>query len=87
MTGVRRPAVAGRFYALDAIVSLGAGRLAESVDRHGISMCGLGPVMAMMVAMRELNATGAKVLCYGTSGDSSGDTARVVGYSTVAVEV
>jgi MEMO1 family protein len=42
--------------------------------------CGGGPMAAVMRAARALGAQHGRVLCYGDSGDVSGDTSQVVGY-------
>ena len=73
-------------YAITAINSLDPQKVEELVRRRGISMCGYGPVMAMLMALRELNAADARLLAYGTSGDTSGDFSSVVGYAAVAIE-
>ncbi|RLC91663.1 MAG: AmmeMemoRadiSam system protein B [Chloroflexi bacterium] len=70
--------------AIEAILSLEPRRLAEAVVKHDISMCGPGPVMAMLTACKELGATSAELLRYATSGDITGD-AQVVGYASVVV--
>jgi AmmeMemoRadiSam system protein B len=46
--------------------------------------CGGGPVAAVMRAARALGASGARVLRYGDSGDTSGDKSAVVGYMAAA---
>jgi AmmeMemoRadiSam system protein B len=71
--------------ALDAILSLDPARLEETVNNHNISMCGPGPVMAMITACKELGAKKANLLRYATSGDTSGNYSEVVGYASVAV--
>ena len=71
--------------ALDAILSLDPARLEETVNSHNISMCGPGPVMAMITACKDLGAKKANLLRYATSGDVSGDYSQVVGYASVAV--
>jgi AmmeMemoRadiSam system protein B len=71
--------------ALDAILNLDAACLEETVNRHNISMCGPGPVMAMITACKELGAKKASLLRYATSGDITGDYSQVVGYASVAV--
>ncbi len=48
------------------------------------TMCGYGPVAAVMYAARKLGATRAELLKYATSGDTTGDYSRVVGYASVA---
>jgi len=55
------------------------------VNSHNISMCGPGPVMAMITACHELGAKKASLLRYATSGDITGDYSQVVGYASVAV--
>ena len=48
--------------------------------------CGEGPVMAAMVAARELGATGGILVSYAHSGDTVlGDRSQVVGYGAVAL--
>jgi AmmeMemoRadiSam system protein B len=70
--------------AIEAILGLDPGRLARVVADHNISMCGPGPVMAMLTACKELGATKARLLRYATSGDITGDP-QVVGYASLAV--
>jgi AmmeMemoRadiSam system protein B len=41
-------------------------------------------MVSVMLACRELGATGARVLRYADSGDVSGDTQAVVGYMAAA---
>jgi len=72
--------------ALTAILSLSPGNLNHAVSRYRISMCGLGPVMAMLTAASLLGAKTARLLKYATSGDISGDYEAVVGYASVVVE-
>lgn len=49
-------------------------------SRHGHTMCGPWATVAGITAAEELGATSGTVLKYATSGDTSGDTSRVVGY-------
>jgi AmmeMemoRadiSam system protein B len=46
--------------------------------------CGIMAVIAVMEAAQALGATSAQVLHYSTSGQTSGDYTRVVGYGAVA---
>lgn len=71
--------------AIDRILALDAAGLYEVVRRERISMCGFIPVTVMLVAARELGATGAELIRYGHSGEATGDDAQVVGYAAVAV--
>ena len=66
--------------AINAILALDDTKLQETVQAHGISMCGHGPVASMIAASRILNAKTAKLLGYSTSGDITGDNSEVVGY-------
>jgi len=57
----------------------------DVVYRRNVSMCGPGPVMAMLVACKLLGASGASKLKYATSGDITGSYHAVVGYASIAV--
>lgn len=43
--------------------------------------CGGGPTLAVMLAAKELGASGAKLLKYANSGDVTGERSKVVGYA------
>lgn len=47
--------------------------------------CGAGPMVAVMMAAREMGAGESRVLHYATSGDVSGDRQNVVGYMAAAL--
>jgi MEMO1 family protein len=66
---------------IDRILDLDAPGVYETVVRKGVSMCGYGPVMAMLLAS---GGSGARLLKYGTSGDVA-PMADVVGYAAIAV--
>ena len=71
--------------ALDRILALDPKGLQDRVARDDISMCGYGPVTAMLVAAKKLGAREARLLRYGSSSDVSGDRDMAVGYGAVAV--
>jgi AmmeMemoRadiSam system protein B len=50
------------------------------------SVCGYGPIAAMLAATKALGAKKASLLKYSTSGDVTGDFAAVVGYAGIVVE-
>jgi len=70
--------------AIDAILKLDEEGLYSTVESYGISMCGYGPAMAVITAVKELGAKKAQLLCYKTSGDITGDYSAVVGYASIA---
>jgi hypothetical protein len=53
--------------------------------KENISMCGVGPTIAMLTAAKQLGATTAELIQYATSGDVSGDRDMVVGYAGIVV--
>jgi len=71
--------------ALDRICALDADGLLAVVERRGISMCGAGPVAALLIAARALGARTASVVRYATSGEQTGEEESVVGYAGVIV--
>jgi hypothetical protein len=71
--------------AIDAILRLDAHGLYEVVTQQHVSMCGFGPVIAMLTATKKLGATSARLIKYATSGEISGDLDTVVGYAGVMV--
>ena len=67
--------------AIDRMLELDATGLYEVCRDRRITMCGLGPAMAMLTAMRQLGVENAQLVRYATSGDVSGDRTAVVGYA------
>jgi AmmeMemoRadiSam system protein B len=68
--------------AIDAILELNSKKLYNTVVRNNISMCGYGPVMAMIEAV---DGTKAELLKYGTSGDVQ-PMHDVVGYGAIVIK-
>lgn len=71
--------------AIEAILRLDPAGLIRTVERESITMCGPGPVAAMLTAAKALGAGTARLLAYATSADISGDDDVAVGYGAVAV--
>jgi MEMO1 family protein len=71
--------------AIERILSLDPPGLYDVVTQQDISMCGFGPVVAMLTAARQLGAKSAELVKYATSGDVSGNRDMVVGYAGVVV--
>lgn len=67
--------------AIDAMLQLDAKGLYQVCREEEISMCGLGPAVAMLTAMHHLGAKKADLVRYATSGDVMGDRDAVVGYA------
>jgi AmmeMemoRadiSam system protein B len=71
--------------AIEQILALDSDGLKEVVDGYGITMCGLGPVAAAIIASRLLGATMAEQVGYATSGDVTNDNDSVVGYAGIVI--
>ncbi len=71
--------------AIERILALDPEGLHRTVRREGITMCGVVPATVMLFAARELGATRAELVRYGSSGDVTGDTRQVVGYAGLIV--
>lgn len=67
--------------AIEKLQALDAQGLHQVCREERISMCGLGPAVAMLTAMKKIGAKGGEVVRYATSGDISGDRDAVVGYA------
>jgi hypothetical protein len=67
--------------AIEQTLALNPRGLYDVCRNEKISMCGLGPAVAMLTALRALGATQAELVRYATSADVSGDTTTVVGYA------
>lgn len=70
--------------AIQKILALDPEGLVQTVDEHNISMCGYGPVAAMLVAGKKLGATKAELLKYGTSYEVHPNSS-CVGYGAIAI--
>ncbi|MGB7282118.1 MAG: AmmeMemoRadiSam system protein B [Candidatus Acidiferrum sp.] len=69
--------------AIERILALDAGGLYDTCRNEEISMCGLGPTVAMLTALKSLAATRPELVRYATSGDVSRDFSTVVGYAGI----
>jgi AmmeMemoRadiSam system protein B len=54
------------------------------IEAQHVTACGYGPIAAVIVAAKGLGANEAKLLCYKSSGDVTGDYSSVVGYAAVS---
>jgi len=70
--------------AIDKILGMEPEQLINTVHENNITMCGYGPVAAMLTAAKNLGATKAELLKYGTSYEiHPGDSC--VGYGAIIV--
>jgi hypothetical protein len=67
--------------AVDQLLGVNPRGLYDVCGNENISMCGLGPAVAMLTALRGLNANQATLVRYATSADVSGDRTSAVGYA------
>jgi hypothetical protein len=71
--------------AIDQMLALDPRGLYDVVREGNISMCGYGPAVAMLTAVKKMGASHAELIRYATSGDVSGDKNMVVGYAGIAI--
>lgn len=67
--------------AIERVLAFDARGLYDTCRNEEISMCGLGPAVAMLTALRVWHAKKAELVRYATSADVSGDYSAVVGYA------
>lgn len=68
---------------IKSILALDVNKFYAVLERLDVSACGYGAVATIMVAAKNLGATRGELLKYTTSGDVTGDTSAVVGYSSI----
>jgi MEMO1 family protein len=73
------------FKAIQSILELNPEGLYHVVRDYDITMCGYGPVIAMLTAGKILGATRVELIKYSNSGDTSGDYDKVVGYAGLVI--
>jgi hypothetical protein len=71
----------GEAHRLDNICLVAIGKLDVGMLHNGCEACGNIGVEAMMLSAKKLGLS-ANILDYRTSADASGDTSRVVGYTS-----
>ena len=70
--------------AIDQIINMDSKGLIETVKQNNITMCGYGPVAAMLTATKILGANKAELLKYGTSYEVHPGTS-CVGYGAISI--
>jgi MEMO1 family protein len=67
--------------AIDRMLAFDPRGLYDTCRNEDISMCGLGPAVAMLTALNALGTKRSELVKHATSGDVSGDYDQVVGYA------
>jgi MEMO1 family protein len=70
--------------ALETIKNNDIDQLLKLSEQKKIEMCGLHPIITLLLIMKAWNANNQKTLHSTNSGKVSGDTSRVVGYNSLA---
>lgn len=71
---------------IKAILGLDIPLMYDRLRYRNASICGYGPIAAMLTASMKLGGTRAAMLKYANSGDVSGEKNSVVGYAAIIVE-
>ncbi len=72
--------------AIERILALDPEGLYNVTRRKNITMCGVVPAVASIVAVKELGATEAVLIEHTTSASTSGDYEHVVGYAGIGIK-
>jgi AmmeMemoRadiSam system protein B len=81
----RKAAESKDMMAVRKVLDLDPRGLYDTVVAEGITMCGFQPTTAALVAAIGLGASGAELVRYRTSGETSGDYDQVVGYAGLRI--
>jgi AmmeMemoRadiSam system protein B len=80
----QRNAAAKDLMALKAVEAMDEKRFYSIIETQKVTACGYGAIAAVITAAKGLGAKEAKLLCYKSSGDITGDYSSVVGYAAVS---
>jgi MEMO1 family protein len=67
--------------AIEQLLAMEPRKLYDTCRNENISMCGLGPAVAMLTALNAVGSKKSELVKYATSADVSGDRTAVVGYA------
>lgn len=70
-------------YAIEAINNLDEKEFIERVIKEDISICGVGPIVSTIIAVKNLGGKTGELIEYKTSGDITKDFYQVVGYAGI----
>jgi len=71
---------------IEAITNLDEGELYQRRASLNCTMCGYGPVAVAIIAAKAMKARKPELLKYATSGDTTSDFSRVVGYASMIIK-
>lgn len=71
--------------AIERVLQLDLEGFYGAIRRDGTSICGYGPIAAVMEAAHTLEMGEGRLLQYATSGDLTGERSAVVGYGSIVV--
>ena len=71
---------------IEAITNLDEGELYQRRESLHCTMCGYGPVAVAIMVARAVKAQKPRLLKYATSGETTGDFSRVVGYASIVIK-
>jgi AmmeMemoRadiSam system protein B len=71
--------------AIDRMEAFDPKGLLDTVRKNSITMCGVVPTATVLVAAKELGASGVKLVSYAHSGQVTGDDREVVGYAGLVI--
>lgn len=71
---------------IDLILQRDARAVFTTVQKQNITMCGVIPATIMLMCCNKMGASQAELVKYMTSGETSGDYKRVVGYAGVIIK-
>ena len=80
----QRNAAAKDMAALKAVEAMDEKRFYSIIETQNVTACGYGPIAAVIATAKVLGVKEAKLLCYKSSGDVTGDYSSVVGYAAVS---
>ncbi|MBN2202806.1 MAG: AmmeMemoRadiSam system protein B [Candidatus Aenigmarchaeota archaeon] len=70
---------------VDLITKLRPESVIDFVEKNKMTVCGYGPIAAMLFAAKQLGAKSGKLLDYSTSFDVSKNKEAIVGYAGIAI--
>lgn len=70
---------------LEAIEALDVPAIIRAVREESVRMCGYGAVACVLTAAKQLGASRASLIAYGTSAEAGGDPHSVMGYAGLVV--